>query len=52
MWKRILKKVLTSEKFLDAVLTIISASLDLNYTDEEKAEIKKKAIDALMDMIL
>jgi len=50
MFKRIIQKVLKSEKLIDVILTVIWAALDREVTSEEKANIKQKAIDAVLDL--
>lgn len=51
MFKRIIKKLLKSEKLIDVILTVIWAALDREFTSEEKADVKQKAIDAVMDLL-
>lgn len=49
--KWIVEFLLENEKFIEALLTVIKAAMDLEFTDEEWEEIKQKAIAALRDLI-
>ena len=51
MVKRIITKLLKSEKLIDVILTVIWAALDREFSEEEKEDIKQKAMAAVMDIL-